>query len=178
MAFGSSASCATISASSTWNREPCNPSTTPSGRGCHPCLRYDLSPMCPGRTRRSAKHESNTAPIPATIARVSESACLTTPFPFLGVTRSVLGRAWVDRCEPTRAMAATAIAQTHGLPDVLARVLAGRGIGVRDAPRFLEPRLRDLLPDPNILRDMDAAAARLAEAVVRGETVAIFGDYD
>src|SRR5215207_1858169 len=118
------------------------------------------------------------APIPATIARVSESACLTTPFPFLGVTRSVLGRAWVDRCEPTRAMAATAIAQTHGLPDVLARVLAGRGIGVRDAPRFLEPRLRDLLPDPNILRDMDAAAARLAEAVVRGETVAIFGDYD
>src|SRR5215204_3040451 len=50
MAFGSSASCATISASSTWNREPCNPSTTPSGRGCHPCLRYDLSPMCPGRT--------------------------------------------------------------------------------------------------------------------------------
>jgi len=75
-------------------------------------------------------------------------------------------------------MAATAFAQTHGLPDVLARVLAGRGIGVRDAPRFLEPRLRDLLPDPNILRDMDAAAARLAEAVVRGETVAIFGDYD
>src|SRR5215203_2029772 len=78
--------------------------------------------------------ESNTAPIPATIARVSESACSTTPFPFLGVARSVLGRAWVDRCEPTRAIAATAIAQTHGLPDVLARVLAGRGIGVRDAP--------------------------------------------
>ena len=49
-AFGSSASCATISASSIWSRKPCNPSTTPSGQGCHPCLRDVLLPMCPGRT--------------------------------------------------------------------------------------------------------------------------------
>jgi hypothetical protein len=36
---------------STWSRKPCNPSTTRSARGCHPCLRYGLLPMCPGRTR-------------------------------------------------------------------------------------------------------------------------------
>src|SRR5258707_8045148 len=49
-AFGSSASCTTISATSTWSRKPCNPSTTRSARGCHPCLRYVLLPMSPGWT--------------------------------------------------------------------------------------------------------------------------------
>jgi single-stranded-DNA-specific exonuclease len=112
------------------------------------------------------------------MTRVSESALLSAPRPFLGVDQSVLGRAWVDRCAPAGAMTATAIAQTHALPDVLARVLAGRGVGVRETPGFLTPRLRDLMPDPHVLRDMDAAAARLAEAATRGETVAIFGDYD
>jgi len=51
-------------------------------------------------------------------------------------------------------------------------------VGVREALGFLNPRLRDLLPDPHVIRDMDAAALRLAEAVARGETVAVFGDYD
>jgi single-stranded-DNA-specific exonuclease len=73
---------------------------------------------------------------------------------------------------------ALAIAQTHGVPDVLARVLAGRGIAVGDTPAFLAPRLRELMPDPHTLTDMEAAAARLADAVERRETVAIFGDYD
>jgi single-stranded-DNA-specific exonuclease len=110
--------------------------------------------------------------------RVTESALLIEDRPLLGVSRSALGRAWRDRCDPSRAAIATAIAQTHGLPDVLARVLAGRGIGVHDAPGFLAPRLRDLMPDPDRLRDMLIAAQRLADAVARKETVAIFGDYD
>ena len=49
--FGSSASSTMIWAISIWSREPCNPSTTPLGRGCHPCHRYVLLPMCPGRTK-------------------------------------------------------------------------------------------------------------------------------
>src|SRR5215212_11554044 len=127
-------------------------------------------------TRRAPR--SNSATILDTIARVSESALSPVQRAYLGVAQSALGRAWVDRCEPASAVTATAIAQTHGLPDVLARVLAGRGIGVRETPGFLNPRLRDLLPDPHVVRDMDAAAARLADAVGRGETVAVFGDYD
>ena len=75
-------------------------------------------------------------------------------------------------------MIATAIAQTHGVPDILARILAGRGVRVNEVPGFLAPRLRDLMPDPLQLRDMDAAASRLADAIQRCETVAIFGDYD
>ena len=109
---------------------------------------------------------------------MSESVFSVEPRPFLNVTRSVLGRAWHERCDAARAVIATAIAQTHGVPDVLARVLAGRGVSVQAAPGFLEPRLRDLMPDPHGMTDMAAAAARLADAVERRETVAIFGDYD
>src|SRR5829696_10055979 len=109
---------------------------------------------------------------------VSESALSLQPRPFLGITNSVLGRAWHERCYASRAVMATAIAQTHGLPDVLARVLAGRGVSVQEAPGFLEPRLRDLMPDPHVVTGMEMAAGRLADAIERRETVAIFGDYD
>ncbi len=96
----------------------------------------------------------------------------------LGVTVSVTGRVWTDRLGDLRAPVARAIAQRHGLPDVVARVLAGRDVGVDDAPAYLEPNLKTLLPDPSSLTDMDAAAARIADAVERGEKIAIFGDYD
>jgi single-stranded-DNA-specific exonuclease len=114
----------------------------------------------------------------ARIGPVSESALIAVPRAFLGVTRSALGRIWTERCDASRATIALAIAQTHGVPDMLARVLAGRGVGVHDAEGFLSPRLRDLMPDPDQLTGMEAAAARLADAVERRETVAIFGDYD
>lgn len=94
------------------------------------------------------------------------------------MTQSVLGRQWVERCDASQSTIALAIAQTHGLPDVLARVLAGRGVGLNETPGFLNPRLRDLMPDPNVLTDMEPAASRLADAVERREKVAIFGDYD
>ena len=61
-AFGSSASCTMISDISTWSREPCNPSTTRSARGCHPCLRYKLLPMSPGRTQYLWRRECPSPP--------------------------------------------------------------------------------------------------------------------
>ncbi len=100
------------------------------------------------------------------------------PKAFLGVTNSALGRTWVERCDAAQGTIALAIAQTHGLPDVLSRVLAGRGVGLHDTDGFLNPRLRDLMPDPHKVTDMEAAASRLADAVLRTEKVAIFGDYD
>jgi single-stranded-DNA-specific exonuclease len=109
---------------------------------------------------------------------VTESSPLLLPKPFLGVTNSALGRTWVERCDAAQGTIALAIAQTHGLPDVLSRVLAGRGVGIHDAEGFLNPRLRDLMPDPHRLTDMEAAASRLGDAVMRNEKVAIFGDYD
>lgn len=97
---------------------------------------------------------------------------------FLGVTRSVLGRPWRDRLDAAGLGRAEALAQLGGIPDILARLLAGRGVEPAEAARFLEPRLRDLLPDPSTLTDMEPAAARLARAASTGEHVAIFGDYD
>ncbi len=96
--------------------------------------------------------------------------------PFLGIARSLRGRAWRERPGDTRA--AAAIAQRQGLSDIAARVLANRGVTPETAASFLKPQLRTSLPDPSCLGGMDRAAERLAEAAEVGETVAVFADYD
>jgi len=97
---------------------------------------------------------------------------------FLGVERSVLGRRWRGRLDAKGEAQALALAQAHGIDDFLARVIAGRGVTVADAASYLDPKLRDLMPDPSSLHDMDAATDRLAHAILKGERIAIFGDYD
>jgi single-stranded-DNA-specific exonuclease len=97
---------------------------------------------------------------------------------FLGVTRSATGRVWRDRLDTRGEARALAIAQRHGLPELLARVLAGRGVEADQVELFLDPAIRHLLPDPHTLTGMEAACARLADAAGGGERVAIFGDYD
>src|SRR6476659_2695407 len=97
---------------------------------------------------------------------------------FLGVKRSATGRAWRDRLDERGAMPALAIAQRHDLPELLAHVLAGRGVGSEEAKSYLDPTVRALMPDPSSISGMDVAATRIADAMLRGETVAIFGDYD
>lgn len=97
---------------------------------------------------------------------------------FLGVEQSLSGRRWVERLDEAGTAAALAIAQRHQVPDLVARVLAGRGVAPEDLPAFLDPMLKALVPDPSVLTDMDKAAARIADAVTAGEAVAVFGDYD
>lgn len=97
---------------------------------------------------------------------------------FLGVRQSARGLCWEHRLNPLQEMTALAIAQNHGVPDIVARVLAGRGVTAENAERFLDPTIRELLPDPGLLTDMMLAAGRIAQAVVGRERVAIFGDYD
>src|SRR5215472_9337140 len=94
----------------------------------------------------------------------------------LGVERSVCGRRWCSRAGDTRI--AEAISERLGVPEIVGRLLAQRGVDVDRAPGFLAPRLRDELPDPSHLRDMEVAAARLVDAVRHGEPIGIFGDYD
>lgn len=100
------------------------------------------------------------------------------PRPFLDVSRSVTGRAWVDRLDLVTGRTATAISQRSGIAEILARVIAARGIGLDDAEAYLDPTLRNLMPDPSTLTAMDALADRLAQAVVDSEAIALFGDYD
>lgn len=96
----------------------------------------------------------------------------------LGVARSFLGQAWHERLDGPGHAQALAMTQRHGLPDLLARVLAGRGVTAERCQTFLQPSLRALMPDPSTLVDMLPAVERLARAVAAGERVAIFGDYD
>ena len=95
---------------------------------------------------------------------------------YLGVERSLSGRVWHERGGDQRT--AVALAQQLGVPEIVGRVLAARGIGIEQAEGALNPTLKAAMPDPSHLLDMDLAADRIAQAVIDGEAVAVFGDYD
>lgn len=95
---------------------------------------------------------------------------------FLGVERSLCGRRWRQRAGDDRT--GLALSQKFGLPEIVGRLLSARGVGIDETERFLNPTLRDYLPDPAHLKDMEAAVARLVHAITAGETIAVFGDYD
>jgi single-stranded-DNA-specific exonuclease len=97
---------------------------------------------------------------------------------FLGVQHSLTGKLWRDRLDARGAARALAIVQRHQLPEMLARVLAGRDVDIDAVPDFLDPTIRKLMPDPFTVTQMEAASKRIADAVQRSEKVAIFGDYD
>ena len=96
---------------------------------------------------------------------------------FLNVQSSVTGRRWIGPDAGVE-RAAQQIEQITTLPGIIARLLAERGVEANEADSYLSPKLRDLMPDPSALADMDAAADRLANAVRRNQRIAIFGDYD
>ena len=95
---------------------------------------------------------------------------------FLGVEKSLMGRRWLARnCDVRMALT---IAQRLDVAEVVGRVLDARGVTLEGAEGFLNPTLKDQLPDPAHLKDMDIAAKRLSGAVMGGEKIAVFGDYD
>src|SRR5947209_9308837 len=100
------------------------------------------------------------------------------PPAFLGVSQSATGKLWRDRLDPRGAARALAIAQRYRLPEMLARVLAGRDVEIDAVEDYLDPTIRKMMPDPYTVTQMETAAKRIADAAMRGEKVAIFGDYD
>jgi single-stranded-DNA-specific exonuclease len=98
------------------------------------------------------------------------------PVDFLGVRRSLTGRAWRRRAADE---ATTREHQLrHGLSEPLARAIAARGIDVEGAGDFLNPTLKALFPDPSSFADMDRAAEILVDAAVSGRPCVVFADYD
>jgi single-stranded-DNA-specific exonuclease len=89
---------------------------------------------------------------------------------------SVTGKQWQLRTEDERAV--LSLMQRFQLSEILARILVGRGITLETAEDFLTPTLRNLLPDPLHLLDMEKGASRIADAVMGAEKIVIFGDYD
>lgn len=97
---------------------------------------------------------------------------------FLSVKKSISGKRWVDRLSPELDNIALTISQKGNIPDLIARILAGRGVGADEATDFLNPTIKNLMPDPHILQDMEEAAKRIFKAIEEKQSVAIFGDYD
>jgi len=95
---------------------------------------------------------------------------------FLGVARSLSGRAWAQR--PANAATIRAHMQTLGLEEPLARALAARGVGADQGADFLRPTLRALFPDPSSFMDMDRAAEAILDALQAGASIHVFADYD
>ena len=89
---------------------------------------------------------------------------------------SAKGQRWLKPAGDPRA--AAGLVEETGMPQALANILAARGIRRDGIAGWLDPKIRDLMPDPSSLTGMDAATARLAEAVTAGEKVGVFGDYD
>jgi single-stranded-DNA-specific exonuclease len=87
----------------------------------------------------------------------------------LNIERSVTGQPWRWRRPADPGLAMDALVD---------ELLLGRGVAREDLPRHRDPRIRDFLPDPSCFQDMDKGAKRLADAIQKGETIAIFGDYD
>jgi single-stranded-DNA-specific exonuclease len=93
----------------------------------------------------------------------------------LGVNSSFAGRVWRMRERDDDAARAL---ELSGYNAGLSQLLASRGVTKDSVGVFLEPRLRNLMPDPYSFAHMERAALRFAEAVERSETIAILGDYD
>lgn len=96
---------------------------------------------------------------------------------FLGVDASLTGRRWVGPGVEVERATEVLVQQTS-LPLALCQVLARRGVAAEEAEAFLAPSLRDLLPDPRSLRDMEKAATRFLSAVKARQRIAVFADYD
>jgi single-stranded-DNA-specific exonuclease len=94
----------------------------------------------------------------------------------LGVSASLLGQPW--RWRRGAARVAEQIAQVHEVPEIIARLLASRDVDVETAPDVLAPTLRRWLPNPSLFQDMDAATARILQALKARQRITIFGDYD
>ncbi len=95
---------------------------------------------------------------------------------FLGVERSLTGRRW--RAREAEVGLVEALRRRFQLPEIAARLLAGRGVTLEDAPNFLEPTLKALFPDPSSFADMDEAARVIEDAIVAGRSCAVLADYD
>ena len=98
----------------------------------------------------------------------------------LGVDCSATGKIWRMRGAdyPDYERSALTIAQRHDVSDFIARVIAGRGSNINDVESFLNPTLREMLPDPLVLNGMEEAVERLALAVYRKEIIGLLADYD
>ena len=96
---------------------------------------------------------------------------------FLGVNSSITGRAWIGP-DPRLVRQAEALQQQTDLPAVVCQILARNDIQATETKAYLSPTMRELMPNPRGLKDMEKATKRVLEAVTGLQKIAIFADYD
>jgi len=69
-------------------------------------------------------------------------------------------------------------AEDYSLDEIVARLLAIRKKDIQNIDLFLNPTIKNLLPNPLFLKDMKKAVDRTYESIVKNEIIGIFGDYD
>lgn len=94
----------------------------------------------------------------------------------LKIENSILGRQWFLYNPPDSLV--KSVAEKNDIPEVVARVMLNRGIEAENVPSFLNPKVKEFLPNPSVFADMDKAIARVKQAILAGEKICIFGDYD
>jgi single-stranded-DNA-specific exonuclease len=140
-------------------------------RGCAAPTPYPLPEI---REGKSLIHDYPHAPdSPRTLNPLSSTAMLMSSSLVCGVERSILGQPW-----RWRGTAADGVDAGFRPDDLVDQLLLSRGVLRDELERHRAPTIRTFMPDPSGFRDMDAAAARLADAVQACQRITIFGDYD
>lgn len=96
---------------------------------------------------------------------------------YLGIEKSILAKQWIGPSSDQERNQEKLFQET-GLPMALCAVLSRLNIDTNSAAKYLEPTLRELMPEPSKLKDMTKAAERILHSAKTGEKVAIFADYD
>ncbi len=91
---------------------------------------------------------------------------------------SCLGNRWVEAIDLKASAYAIELSQKFGISSILSRLLVARRIDEVSLPFYLNPKLRDLMPEPKAFKDIDIAANRIIEAIKNCEKITIYGDYD
>ncbi len=87
------------------------------------------------------------------------------------VEKSMLGRAWMVPTYENEDIATT--------DNLVNKILTSRGIvGDENVQKFLNPSIKEYMPDPSVLHDMDVGARIIADAIEQNHKIAIYGDYD
>ncbi len=89
------------------------------------------------------------------------------------VEKSMLGQAWAVATYPSEN------GESSSIDNLLQNILISRGItDMAEMEKFLNPCVKDYMPDPSVLKDMDAAARIIADSILNKEKIAVYGDYD
>ena len=91
-------------------------------------------------------------------------------------TNSVLGKDWVSKTYNEESV--DFLKNNLNLSEIISKLIAIRKIKVADVNLFLKPKIKNLIPDPFILKDMEKAVSRTIESIQKKNKIGIFGDYD